>query len=219
MRKGKVIYTKQCVEGNYKIWMFQRQDEAKMKVSYGFYLTRPDNRMSEIDYIGRRVALNSKTALDFMQDYICNLTQEEMQKIEVAVSNFESELEVKQEQVAIMSAVTPENMHQIISDYIRKFAETKTIGMVPQMYIRKGYGIILTKDMDMVVKDLKEELNMRRNSILDYLKIMDALDVGKERIYDNVVKIHGKTERCYKIKLVEPIELKIADEEIEEVAS
>lgn len=210
---GEILYIN---DWDYKVRLVRLRETGSKRISIQIYVEAPDGSMSDIVTV-KLSDLNSKPkALDFLYDMEGGFTNDD-------ITHIKDKIKVDRSKVLDIEEKAPvERIHTQISRYIRENGEELTDNIQADIFIRNGYGYIQTGRLE---KDLKkeallQELGYKKLDILKRLKILGALEPGRNRPYDYAIRINGDLKRYYRILLAEEsnIEEK-ADEEFNNVFS
>lgn len=197
MRKTirKKVYT---TKSKYKVCAVCSSDLSSMKVSVDVYLLSPKGEMSCPHSIGRKKVLLGKNTFDFLFDYECGITAEEVFAIQEMIQNMVDE---KKENMEIKkSKATVKEMYLAIQEYVRNNQEKLEDNPEAAVYWKDGYGYILTTQFQDFLNTY-EELGCKRNEILNCLKLKEVLKAGNGRAYDVQISRNGKKLRFFKIRM------------------
>ena len=195
--KAVCIYEK----SGYKLYAQVCNELSGMKVGIKIYLSLPkENKCSHPDYLGRKEVLTGKNSFDFLYNYECYFTRDEVMEIQKTVQDMmckkTKNMEVEQ------SKATVEEIYFAIQEYIIEHQKKWDEHPEAQVYQKEGYGYLSATQFKEFLSAYKE-LECNRKEILDCLKQKGVLEAGTGRAYDIQVSKNGKKIRFFKIRMEE----------------
>lgn len=206
---GQLLYTNSW---DYKVYGVVMRDINSKRVSLDIYVVSPEGEMSDIITIPRKdIYARKKSALDVLFDLEGQFEREDIDKMKNIVQDImKSDKNVEM----LQNRATLEEIHVAVSNYIRKNAEDLEDNPYAEIFIRDGFGYMVTTKMDEFIK-INAELGYKRLEVLKRLKIMGALQTGKNRPYDILVSVKREKRHYYKIELAGIPQEETSDEEVE----
>lgn len=175
------------------------RDKNSKRVSVEIYVVTPDGSMSDIITIPKKNVYAKKNYLDFMYDMEGMFTHDDITRLRPVIQNL---LQNDNAMITVQDKATLDELHGAISTYIREEAEELSDNADCDIFIKGAYGYMTTAKLEEFCKKHKL-LGYKRLEILKRLKIMGALQNGKDRPYDTLVSIRGVKRHFYKIELAE----------------
>lgn len=203
---GTVIYAN---DWGYKVRIVHLREIGTKKMSFQIYVEAPEGTMSDITTI-KLSDFNSKAkALNFLYDMEGGFTYTDIEKIKgnINISDYKV--------IDIEEKLPIERIHSEVSRYIRKNSEEIVDNIESEVFIKNDYGYVQVNrfEEDLKKDEILQSIGYKKLEILKRLKILGALNPGKNRPYDYTLRVGGQLERYYKILLAD--ETNIEDEEDE----
>lgn len=203
---GTVIYTN---DWGYKVRIVHLREIGTKKMSFQIYVEAPEGTMSDITTI-KLSDFNSKAkTLNFLYDMEGGFTYTDIEKIKgnIKISDYKV--------IDIEEKLPIERIHSEVSRYIRKYSEEIVDNIESEVFIKNDYGYVQVNrfEEDLKKDEILQSIGYKKLEILKRLKILGALNPGKNRPYDYTIRVGGQLERYYKILLAD--ETNIEDEEDE----
>lgn len=194
-RKGTLIHEDDW--GN-KVFMAPMRDVASSKVSVDLYVVTPEDKMTELYTIQKQDVYNKKSCFDFLLGLEFGFKRDDVDKIKNGVMDA---LENGSCMLTAQGKATCEEMHKAVCRYIEDNKEELEDNPEAEVFVRDGYGFILTKRFDAFVKE-NADLGRKKLEILKHLKVMGALKPSDSRVYDVQVKRKSDSPYFYRIEMV-----------------
>lgn len=190
---GTVVYTH---DFGHKVYAVLMGDRSSKRLSIDMFVEYGDGSLSDIVTIPRK-AIFEKKSFEFLRDMYGDFGNDEIMSVKNGVAQI-----IKDDSLAqtVQSKATMDEIHQSVSSYILENAEKLSDNSEASVFIKGDYGYISFEKLEEFVKD-NSEIGYKRLEILKRLKIMGALQPGKERPYDTMVNIGGNRKRFYKVEL------------------
>lgn len=205
---GKIL-----LEGNFghKVMGVLTMDKSSKRMSVDTYIISPDGSISDITTVTRKDMMTKGTSLDFFLDMEGYFTRDNIASIRLELRRLFDDCTNAS---LVQSKATVEEIHRAVSDFIREEEEDLEDNSEAEVFIKDGFGYILSSYMDLFVKSYGKELGYtKRVDILKRLKIMGALQNANNRPYDVLISRNGIKQRFYKIELAD----EVLDEQADEV--
>lgn len=206
-RLGKLIYTNAWDYTLYAVFM---RDVSSRKISVDFYIVSPDDQMSDIITIPKKDIIKKKNCFDFLFDLEANFISDDIFVIQNKVMNVLNSFDSLEN---LKTRATMDELHTAVSSYIRENAENIKDNPSAEIFIKDGFGYMLTCKMDEFVKEYKS-LGYKRLEILRRLKIMGVMKNGSNRAYDIQVSIGNEKKHFYKIELAQEATAEEKEDEV-----
>lgn len=194
------------------VYAVATSEKSSQRVAVQMYVVFNNGNISDITTITRKDIYTKKNCFDFfyeMEDF----GRDDIDSIKANV------LEVLRDtgyRTMIQEKATWTEIHSAISRFIYNHAEDVEERKANEIFIKGKYGYLTTDAMKIFIKG-NEELGYKRLELLKRLKIMGALQCGKDRPYDTLVSLYGIKRRYYKIELAEDVF--DTEEEVEVIAA
>lgn len=204
---GHVVYIN---DWDYKVRIVHLREIGTRKMSFQIYVEAPDGTMSDITTI-KLSEFNSKPkVLDFLYDMEGGFTFNDIASIKgnIRISDYKA--------IDIEEKLPIERIHSEVSRYIQKNVGEATDNIESEVFIRNGYGYVQVNrfEADLKKDEILQSLGYKKLEILKRLKILGALEPGKNRPYDNSIRTNGELKRYYKILLAEESEIEEEEDEV-----
>ena len=175
-------------------------EKSSQRVAVQIYVKFSNGNISDITTITRKDIYTKKNCFDFfyeMEDF----GRDDIDSIRMNVLGVLKDTGYR---TVIQEKATWTEIHSAISQFIYLNADAVEEGKANDIFIKEKYGYLTTDAMKIFIKE-NEELGYKRLELLKRLKIMGALQCGKDRPYDTLVSLYGIKKRYYKIELVENV--------------
>lgn len=197
---GTVIYTN---DWGYKVRIVHLREIGTKKMSFQIYVEAPEGTMSDITTI-KLSDFNSKAkALNFLYDMEGGFTFTDIEKIKgnIKISDYKV--------IDIEEKLPIERIHSEVSRYIRKNSEEIDDNIESEVFIENDYGYVQVNrfEEDLKKDEILQSIGYKKLEILKRLKILGALEPGKNRPYDYSIRINGDLKRYYRILLDEEMNI------------
>lgn len=192
-RLGTLLY--ENAEG-YKLFGLLARDASAQRVSAQLYGVRPDGEMSDLMKIGRKDACTKKNLGDFLLDLEADFTTDEV----LTISSKIRDLLNNDNFVELQNKQTMSQMYDCIIETITEISGEPEHPLHSEIFIENDFGYIHTTIFDAFCQQC-QQLDFKRVEVLQRLKVMGALKVGKGRVYDMTKKVNGKPEKFYCIEM------------------
>ncbi|OIZ62713.1 hypothetical protein BLA28_20170 [Eisenbergiella tayi] len=203
---GQVVYTN---DWDYKVRIVHLREIGTKKMSFQLYVEAPNGTMSDITTI-KLSDFNSKPkVLDFLYDMEGGFTFND-------IASIKGNIHINDYKVIDIEEKLPvERIHSEVSKYIRKNGEELIDNIESEVFIRDGYGYIQVNrfEADLKTDETLKAIGYKKLEILKRLKILGALEPGKNRPYDYSIRINGELKRYYKILLTSEKEIEEKEDE------
>lgn len=160
-------------KNNFKIYMTGLNDTSKMIQNIGFFITNNEGDASEVTPIKRSKLINSKTALNFIYDYMGEFSREDVNQIKRIVDSKISEIP----EVTINEKVPVMDAYRMLCRYVIDNQVENEVFLD-----KEGYCNINTKVLLSVVNNL--ELGYKPLEIKRAFKVINVLVCDKGRTYE-----------------------------------
>lgn len=172
-------------------------------MSFQIYVEAPEGTMSDITTI-KLSDFNSKAkALNFLYDMEGGFTYTDIEKIKgnIKISDYKV--------IDIEEKLPIERIHSEVSRYIRKNSEEIDDNIESEVFIENDYGYVQVNrfEEDLKKDEILQSIGYKKLEILKRLKILGALEPGKNRPYDYSIRINGDLKRYYRILLDEEMNI------------
>ena len=194
------------------VYAVATSEKSSQRVAVQMYVVFNNGNISDITTITRKDIYTKKNCFDFfyeMEDF----GRDDIDKIKNKVLDVLKDTGYR---TVIQEKATWTEIHTDISKFIYLNADDVEEGKANDIFINGKYGYLTTSAMKVFIK-LNEGLGYKRLDLLKRLKIMGALQSGKDRPYDTLVSLYGTKKRYYKIELAENV-FDVAEEEVEVLA-
>ncbi|MCX4267816.1 MAG: hypothetical protein OSJ62_04020 [Lachnospiraceae bacterium] len=190
-------------KSNYQLYAQVCNEVSGMRVGIKIYLFLPKKNTYSHPYrLERREVIMGKNSFDFLFNYECYFTREDVLKIQEIVKEMVSKktknMEIEQ------SKATIEEIYFAIQEYIIEHQKKLEEDPEAQVYQKNGYGYLSATQFKEFL-NAYEELGCKRKEILDCLKQRGVLEAGTGRAYDIQVSKNGKKLRFFKIRMEENV--------------
>lgn len=190
-------------KSNYQLYAQVCNEISGMRVGVKIYLFLPkENKYSHPYHLERREVMMRKNSFDFLLNYECYFTREEIVTIQEIVKKMMSEktknMEIEQ------SKATVEEIYLAIQEYIIEHQKKLEENPEAQVYQKNGYGYLSATQFKEFL-NVYEELGCKRKEILDCLKQRGVLEAATGRTYDIQVSKNGKKLHFFKIRMEENV--------------
>lgn len=197
---GTVIYAN---DWGYKVRIVHLREIGTKKMSFQIYVEAPEGTMSDITTI-KLSDFNSKAkALNFLYDMEGGFTYTDIEKIKgnINISDYKV--------IDIEEKLPIERIHSEVSRYIRKNSEEIDDNIESEVFIENDYGYVQVNrfEEDLKKDEILQSIGYKKLEILKRLKILGALEPGKNRPYDYSIRINGDLKRYYRILLDEEMNI------------
>lgn len=197
---GTVIYAN---DWGYKVRIVHLREIGTKKMSFQIYVEAPEGTMSDITTI-KLSDFNSKAkALNFLYDMEGGFTYTDIEKIKgnIKISDYKV--------IDIEEKLPIERIHSEVSRYIRKNSEEIDDNIESEVFIENDYGYVQVNrfEEDLKKDEILQSIGYKKLEILKRLKILGALEPGKNRPYDYSIRINGDLKRYYRILLDEEMNI------------
>lgn len=160
-------------KNNFKIYMTGLNDTSKMIQNIGFFITNNEGDVSEVFPIKRSKLINSKTALNFIYDFMGEFCREDVNQIKRIVDSKISEIP----EVTINEKVPVMDAYRMLCRYVIDNQVENEVFLD-----KEGYCNINTKVLLSVVNNL--ELGYKPLEIKRAFKVLNVLVCDKGRTYE-----------------------------------
>lgn len=199
-----------------KVLACVERDANSLRLSALVAVQIEDGRISQPVSVTRSKLLSSGIgALRWLNDYREYYSDEALEAISARLRKLLLEPE---KVIDTTDKATAEEVLERLLDFSKKCEELlSTDGiefLTPNVFTRDDKIYIKTPQLTVFVK-LNNELGWRRLEILKMLKRNNLLDTGTGRTYDKKIKVNGRSENFYVLKIDCSLELEDADEVVE----
>lgn len=203
---GTVIHTN---DWGYNVCVVYLREIGSKKMSFQIYVEAPEGTMSDIVTVKMSDFYSKPSALKFLLDMEGDFSFNDVKSVK-------ENIRAQQYNVIDIEEKLPiEEIHLEISRYIKDNAEKLIENAESDIFIQNDYGYVQVNrfEADLKTNEVLKAMGYKKLDILKRLKILGALQTGKNRPYDYTIRVDGQLKRYYKILLAD--ETNIEDEEDE----